>query len=199
MAFLLGALYFKNRFLKFSVCIVSLLLHDSNWFFIPLVLLLSYNSRAFSKRAALYWSIPMVAGVGYLFVLSILSRFGEASRILGFYENSYAEANSIPFLLYIISPLFLVFAVPRLCGEANPSREERIVFWYSVIILAVSISIFPAITYRFSMTVITLMVFVAMRSSRISVRSGAFIAYGLTAHFMIYAFWAKNVMAVFHG
>ncbi len=93
----------------------------------------------------------------------------------------------------------MVFIIRRLDRRAEPSKEERTTFLYSLIILIVSMSIFPAITYRFAMTASVLQVFMAMRSSSLSVRSGVLVDCGMVAHFMIYTFLAKNVMAVFHG
>ncbi len=107
LAFLLGAFHFEKRLAKFSAIAAALLLHDSSWFFAPLVILLAYNTGTFSKKMIFYWAVPVMAGVGYLFSLSILSRFGEVPVLLSFYGQTYVEGGgggpyhffSISFLL----------------------------------------------------------------------------------------------------
>jgi hypothetical protein len=199
IAFLLGGFYFQNRFAKLAACFAAILLHDSNWFFAPLAVLLAYATGGLSMKTMLRWGIPMLAVAGYLFSLRFFSSFDLLSTAVGTYTERYAVEASLPFLLFIISPLVLVFLIRRLDRGAKASKEERITFWYSTAILTLSIVIFPAITYRFAMTATSLQVFMAMRSCNLSLRSGGLIACGLVAHFMIYVFLAKNVMAMFYG
>jgi hypothetical protein len=199
IAFLLGGFYFQNRFAKLGAFIAAVVLHDSNWFFVPLAVLLAYGSGSLRMKTMLGWGIPIVAGAGYLFSLRFLSKFDVLSAAFSVYSQSYAEESSLPFLLFMISPLVLVFVIRLLDRGARASREERITFLYSVAILTLSLIIFPFITYRFAMTAITLQVFMAMRSSNLSVRSGMSIACGLVAHLMIFAIFGKSVMALFNG
>lgn len=103
------------------------------------------------------------------------------------------------FLLFIISPLVLVFVIRSLDRGAEASKEERITFWYSAAILTLSMVLFPFITYRFAMAAIALQVFMAIRSSNLSIRSGGLIAGCLVAQFMVYAIFSKNVVALFYG
>jgi hypothetical protein len=199
MFFLLGGFYFKKRLPKIAFVVTALLLHDSSWFFAPLVILLAYGTGGLRKKTILLWAIPVLAGAGYLFTLRFLSENVQLSTLFGLYSERYTEQLSMPFLLYIILPLFLVFGLRNSNRKDKPSKEERIVFWYSAALLALSIVIFPSITYRFAMTGITLQLFMAMRSSKLSVLSSASIGGAFIAHFMIYVFISKNVMAVIHG
>lgn len=199
LAFLLAGLYFEKRVLKIGAIAFAVLLHDSNWFFAPLALLLAYKSGAISKRSLLRWSIPMLALAGYLFTLRFLSTSDEIYRALNTYTEAYAEKPSVWFLIFMIFPLFLIFLIRSIDRRARPSKEEQIAFWYSTTLLILSMLFFPYITYRFAMAAIAVQAFMATRSPNLSVRSGISIAGGLLANFMIYAVFSKSVISLFYG
>lgn len=199
MAFLMGGFYYQNRFAKWSALLAALVLHDSNWFFVPLALLIAYSTGTRSMKTMLLWALPILAGLGCLFILRFISSFDLLSTGFSIYEERYAEEASVPFLLFIISPVIFVFVIRLLDRNSKATNVEKITFWYSMALLTLSIVVFPAITYRFAMSAITLQVFMAMRSSSLSVRSGGVIAFGLISHFMIYAAFAKNVVALIYG
>jgi EpsG family len=199
LPFLLAGFYFKKRLPKFAAIAIAMVLHDSNWIFAPLAILVAYSAGTISIKIVVRWAIPLLAAAGFLFSLRFLSRFGQLSTAFTTYVETYAEQPSVLFLLYIISPLFLVFLIRCLDRQAKATREEQITFWYSTTILCLSILVFPYITHRFAMTGIALQVFMALRSPNLSVRSGGWISAGLVAHFTIYAIFAKNVTALFYG
>jgi hypothetical protein len=199
MFFLLAGFYFKKRLPKFAALAIAMVLHDSNWIFAPLAILLAYSAGTISMKIVLRWSLPVLAAAGFLFSLRFLTRFGQLSAVLTTYVETYAENPSLLFLLYIISPLLLVFLIRFLDRETKASREEHIAFWYSTVILMISIAVFPYITYRFAMTGIAVQVFAALRSPSLSVRSGTLICAGLVVHFTIYAIFARTVAALFYG
>jgi hypothetical protein len=199
LSFLLAAIYFQRRSLKIVALVSAVLMHDSNWFFAPLAILLAFKAGVFTKRMILRWSIPTLAAVAYIFALRFLSRFEEPLSAFSSYTKSYADESSVPFLLYMISPIALIFVIRCVDRKAKPSSDERITFWYSAVILALSLVFLPASTYRFAMAVIPLQVFFAMRSPNLSLRSAGSIACALFVHFMIYAYFAKSVVALFYG
>lgn len=199
LVFLMAAFYFKKRLPKFIAIAAALILHDSNWVFAPLVVLVAYSAGTISIRMVLRWAIPLLAAAGFLFSLRFLSRFGQLSRAVTAYVAEYADKPSLWFLLFMISPLFFAFLIRFLDRRAKATREEHITFWYSTAILALSIVIFPYITYRFAMTGIVVQVFMASRSANISLRSATLICVGFVMHFMIYAAFSRNVIALFYG
>jgi len=199
LAFLLAGFAFEKRLLKISAIAVAMLLHDSNWFFAPLALLIAYKSGTLSKRRLLLWSIPMLALVGYLFTLSFFSTFDEIYGALMTYAEAYAEKPSVSFLIFMIFPLFLIFLFRYLDRQAKPSKEEQIAFLYSTALLILSLLFFPYITYRFAMAAIAIQIFMAAKSPNLSVRSGIAIAGGLVVNFMIYAIFSKSVISLFYG
>jgi hypothetical protein len=199
LTFLLGAFAFSNRYVRIAALAAALLIHDSSWFYAPLVLLLIAKSDKVKIRTIVLWGIPLTAGILYLIVLRFASTFSGISDAWEYYISSYANESSPAFLLFIVCPLFFIFAIRRFDRKAALSPEERLTFYYSAIILACSIVIFPVITYRFAMTAILLQLFLAMRNSRLSAKSAVAIFLGMAAHFAFYAFWGKNVMAVLNG
>ncbi len=199
VVFLLGGFYLEKRFAKFGALIAAMVLHDSNWFFAPLAFLIAYSTGSLSKRTIFRWGIPVLAGISLLFSLEFLSKLNNVLEVFSSYTESYAKELSPLFLLFMISPILLIFVIRLFDRAAKPSKEEWAAFWYSGVILTLSMIIFPAITYRFAMTGIALQLFMAMRSSNISVRSATWIACGLVTHFMIFALLSKSVVALFYG
>lgn len=199
LAFLLAGFAFEKRLFKIIAIAAAMLLHDSNWFFAPLALLIAYKSGALSKGTLLRWSIPVLALVGYLFTLSFFSTFDEIYGALMTYTEAYAEKPSLWFLIFMIFPLFLIILFRYLDRRAKPSKEERIAFLYSTTLLILSMLFFPYITYRFAMAAIAIQAFMAAKSPNLSVRSGVSIAGGLVVNFMIYALLSKGVIALFYG
>jgi hypothetical protein len=199
LAFLLGAFASTNRYVRIAALAAALLIHDSSWFFAPLVFLLIAKSEKVRIGTIALWGIPLAAGLAYLVILRFASTFTGVSAAFDFYKGSYEDEASRAFLLFIVSPLVFIFGIRLLDRKALLSREERIAFWYSAILLGCSLVIFPMISYRFAMTAILLQLFLAMRNRNLSVESSAAISMGLVLHFSFYAFWGKNVMAVLHG
>lgn len=199
LVFLLAAFASGNRYVRIAALAAALLIHDSSWFYAPLVFLLIVKSHKVTFRTVILWGIPLVAGLAFLVALRFASRFTGVSAAFDYYRGSYDLQVSPAFLLFIIAPLFFIFAIRWLDKRGLISREERLAFWYSAALLVASMVIFPAITYRFAMTAILIQLFFVMRSPTLSVRSATPIFLGMVAHFAFFAFWSKNVMTVLHG
>lgn len=199
LVFLMAGFHFEKRLTRFVAVAAALILHDSNWLFAPLIILVAYSAGTISFKMVFRWAIPVLGAVGFLFSLRFLSRFGQLSTAFTKYVETYAQKPSIWFLLYMVSPLVFVFLIRFLDRPTNATREEHLAFWYSMVILTLSIIIFPYITYRFAMTGIALQVFMASRSPKLSLRSGTLICVGLVMHFTIYAAFSRNVIALFYG
>jgi hypothetical protein len=199
LAFLLAGFAFEKRLLKISAIAVAMLLHDSNWFFAPVALLIAYRSGALSKRTILLWSIPVLALVGYLFTVNFFSTVDAVYGALMAYAEVYSEKPSVWFLIFMIFPLFLIFLFRYLDRGATPTKEERIAFFYSTTLLILSMFFLPYITYRFAMAAIAIQAFMAAKSPNLSVRSGISIAAALVVNFAIYALFSKAVISLFYG
>jgi hypothetical protein len=199
LAILLGAFYFEKKLLKFAALAIAVMIHDSNLIFAPLVILLASSAAGPKNKKILLWSVPVLAGAGYFVSRRFLAEYGQLFAAVSAVAEAYSEKPTIFFLLFMTSPLILVFFVRLLDRKAQATRQEWIVFCYCMAVLLISIEIFPYITYRFAMTAAALQIFVAMRSPNISVRSGGLIAGGLVAHFMAYALFSKSLVPLFYG
>ena len=199
LVFLFAGFYFEKRLPKFLSLAIAALVHDSNLIFAPLAILLAYSAGGSKKKKVFVWAIPVLAVAGYLISLRLLAQYGEVFKAINSYAESYSEKPTIFFLLFMTCPIALVFLLRFLDGLSGPTREEWIVFCYTSAILVLTMAFFPYITYRFAMTGVALQVFMATRSPNLSVRSGACIAGGLTAHFIVYALVSKSVMVLFYG
>jgi quinol-cytochrome oxidoreductase complex cytochrome b subunit len=115
------------------------------------------------------------------------------------YTEAYAEKPSVWFLSFMIFPLIFIFLVRYLDRHAEPIKQEQTAFWYSTILLILSMLFFPYITYRFAMAAIAIQVFMATKASNVSVRSGISIAGVLMVNFIIYALFSKSVIPLFYG
>ena len=130
-------------------------------------------------------------------------RFGgqlqEGSSPIDLFTARYGDEASFAFLAFMILPICWIYAVRKLGSSAGVSREEKMIFYYSLAILVITAILFPAITYRFAMTAMVLQLFMAMRAADLSMSSGIQIFAGLFFHFLIYAGLSPNFWTVLNG
>ena len=198
-AFFLAGLTLERRIYKVSAIAIAMLIHDSNWFFAPLAVLIAYRSGALSRRTILRWSIPVLALGGALLSIRFLGSSDEAYGALMTYLEAYSEKPSVWFLIFMVLPLFVIYVIRYSDRRAEQSKEEQTSIWYSTILLILSIVVFPYITYRFAMEAIAIQAFMATRAPNLSLRSGVSIAGALTINFVIYALFSKSVISLFYG
>jgi len=213
LAFFLAALSCRWRAFRLLALGIALLLHDSSWVFLPLLLLL--NREAFPSVSPdskpRVWtmvsktklisalSIPVLAAAALYIILIRFGSLLSTGTLFDFYFESYSMEASKLFLIFMILPVCWIFTVRVAEGGGGISRAEKQTFYYSIIVFLLTMAIFPAITYRFTMTAMVLQMFMAMRADRLSLKSGGLIAAGLVVHFLIYALASANVRAVLHG
>lgn len=199
LPFLLAGFYFDKKLPKFIFLGIAMLLHDSNWFFAPLAILIAFQSGLISKKALAAWFLPVLAGVVYLFYVRFFSVFGTTVAMFDFYSMSYSDRPNLSFLIFVLLPIGWIFFTHALLDRAGVSREEQTTFAYLAVVLVGSALLIQDITYRFTMTGIVLQAFTATRSRRFSLRTAIVISAGLIVHFLIYALVSKNVMGVING
>jgi hypothetical protein len=200
LAFLFGAFYFEKRLPKFGMIVIAALLHDSNLIFAPLAIMVAYGTTGTTKKKAIIlWAIPALVVGSYLFIARLLAKYGQLLKAVQSYTEAYSDKPAPLFLVFMISPIIFVFLIRCLDHEGRATREEWMVFGYTMAILVVTTLVFPFITYRLAMTGAVLQVFMAMRASTLSVRSGMWISGGLVVHFVVYALVSVSVVTVFYG
>jgi hypothetical protein len=205
LAFLLASISLRGRLPRFAALACALLLHDSSWIFIPCVLYIN-RRRPEARKTRKY----VIVGMALMLVVAAIlgfytldQRFGgqiqEGSSPIDLFTARYGDEASFAFLAFMILPICWIYAVRKLGSSTEISREEKMTFFYSLAILAVTALLFPAITYRFAMTAMVLQLFMAMRAADLSMNSGIQIFSGLFFHFLIYAGLSPNFWTVVNG
>ena len=202
LAFLLASISLLGRVPRFAALVCALLLHDSSWIFIPCVLYVNRRrTKATRSRILIVVALLIVAAI--LGFYTVDQRFGgqlqEGSSPIDLFTARYGDEASFAFLAFMILPICWIYAVRKLGSSVEISREEKMTFFYSLAILAVTALLFPAITYRFAMTAMVLQLFMAMRAADLSMNSGIQIFAGLFVHFLIYAGLSPNFWTVLNG
>jgi len=199
LAFLLAGFASEKRFIRFIAIALAILIHDSSWFFAPLVVVLAYRKGALTKKTLLLCSVPLLVIVLLLISSGLFSTSSEMYLALMTYTEAYSEAPSVLFLLFMLCPLFFIFLIRNLERPTELSMEEPTAFWYSTSLLILSMILFPYITYRFAMEAVAIQAFMATRAPNVSVRAGITIAAGLIINFVVYAFFSKSVISLFYA
>jgi hypothetical protein len=202
LAFLLASISLRGRVPRFAALVCALLLHDSSWIFIPCVLYINRRrTKATRSRILIVVALLIVAAI--LGFYTVDQRFGgqlqEGSSPIDLFTARYGDEASFAFLAFMILPICWIYAVRKLGSSVEISREEKMTFFYSLAILAITAILFPAITYRFAMTAMVLQLFMAMRAADLSMNSGIQIFAGLFVHFLIYAGLSPNFWTVLNG
>lgn len=198
LVFLLAAISLEGRVARLVALIVALLLHTSSWIFAPWVFLLSRNEWE-SWRPSVYKllaALPLM-GVVWLFLWpSLKGQIGDRLALLAVYGDIYSIDVTRAFLVFMLLPLCWVFAIRWAYTGRSLPREEKLTFFYSALVLAVTIVFFPMITYRVAITAVILQLFMVMKAADLSSRSAVWISGGLAGHLLIYAALSANVRAV---
>jgi hypothetical protein len=200
LAFLLAAVSLNNKFGRVLALCIAVLLHVSNVIFVPWVFLMNRGEWRFPKlKAYMLVLVALAAAIGWnYFETDITDQMYSGTTLLQAFQDIYEEPLSPGFLVFMLLPVCWVFGVRWFSSKVPLPRDEKLTFFYSAVIIALTIAFFPMITYRLAMTATVLQMFVAIRAVDLSVGSGAWISTGLAAHFLIYAFVSQNVRAVLH-
>lgn len=199
LGFLLAGLASEKRIIRIAAIAIAILIHDSSWFFAPLVVVLAYRKGALTKKALLLWSFPLLAAGILLTFSGLFSTSSELYSALMTYTEAYSETPSVLFLLFMVFPLLFIYVIRRLEPPGVLSIDEGTAFWYSIGLLIASMLLFPYITYRFAMEAVAIQAFMATRAPNVSARAGITVAAGLIINFIVYASFSKGVISLFYG
>jgi hypothetical protein len=199
LGFLLAGFACEKRLIKIVAIALAILIHDSNWFFAPLALVLAYRTGALTKRTLLLWSGPLLVAVAYLILSGFFSTSSAMYAAMMTYTEAYAEKPSALFLIFMVFPLFFIYLIRKLDGPGKPSVGELTAFRYSAVLLILSLVLFPYITYRFAMEAIAIQAFMTTKASNVSIRSGITVAGGFIVNFIVYAAFSKSLIPLFYG
>lgn len=200
LGFLLAAISLNNKFGRLLVLCIAVLLHVSNLIFVPWVFLLNRGEWRFPKlKAYMLVLVVLAAAIGWnYFGTDITDQMYSGATLLQAFQDIYQDPMAPRFLLFMLFPVCWVFGVRWLSSKVPLPRSEKLTFCYSAAIIALTIALFPMITYRVAMTAAVLQMFVAMGAVDLSFGSGAWISTGLAGHFLIYALVSQNVRTVLH-
>ena len=205
LAFLIAAVSLDNKLARWIAILMAVLLHTSSWIFLPWALFVN-RKEPMSRRPTPYvrlLAIPLGLAIWVIFsgqfVTQFVTRLVDGIGLLEVYRAIYSVEVRRAFLIFMVLPVFWVFAV-RLATTSLPMpKSEKFTFYYSALVLVLTIIFFPMITYRVAMTAAVLQLFVAMKAMDLSTRSAAWISAGLAGHLLIYTVLSPNVLAVLNG
>ncbi|MEO0096417.1 MAG: EpsG family protein [candidate division WOR-3 bacterium] len=182
----------RHRKVALLMAIMAGVAHISALAFFPFLLWISW--KELSPREKYMWSmvLPMVL----LFLFSINHEIIEVVSALNEMFKSYKEIYSLElkksFLIFMLSPLYWIFAVRYLShkiSKINIEMSEKRAIIYSSFILVTSYLIFPYIIYRIVIFAVPLQIFLAARSSKGAILTNGVIFFSMVIHliFMIIA------------
>lgn len=202
--FFLGAFAFIGR-PKYQLlfCIPALLLHDSTLTFIPLLLLLSYlkSNQIKLKSGAIYALIAVsIAGLALLSLNSVyFEGGGDFDDLFDVFQTKYEDEQSLWFQLFVALPVVWIFFARWFHDRVGISMEERVAIGYFAVFFIITAVLFPYIPYRLAMTGVALQLLLAMRNNKTNSLAHVWIFWGLIIHFLVYAFFSKNLTSVLFG
>lgn len=201
LAFYCGAVTLKKKTLSLPLIAAALLLHDSSWVFVPLLFMLDKTliPKFRSKVSSAFFVVILLSLAAYLIFTRFAGELAGAKSLLDIYTEKYEAEVTKSFLLFMISPILWIVVSRFADGKPRLSKDEKITFLYSAVVMALAVSFFPVITYRFAMTALVLQLLMAMKAPNLSLKSSVLILFGLMGQLIVYACVSTNVWNVLHG
>lgn len=148
----------NNKF-KISLLVLSILTHTSIALYLPLVLFLYFKGR-FSKTLT-YPLFGLILTLWIVLYSKIISFFAYTSAISErFEEAGYTDGNEINTTIYYLVILILIYVVYKIMSESYVTSIFLNYFIYTSLIIIVTITILPLISYRFTVNFYILLPFV---------------------------------------
>jgi hypothetical protein len=198
---LLGALSFRRYNLRIVTLIAALMMHDSSWFFAPLIFMVNRDrvTHTLSKLSKVLWAVGVIACATYLLTHRFEVQALGSADFISFILQRYSETKGWQFTVFVALPMYWIFFVRAISAKGGVSRDEKTVFWYTTALYLLSVMTIPGIAYRYTMTACILQVVMAMKAKNLSLKSSVAISLGLVGHFILYAVFSHNVWMDLHG
>lgn len=194
------ALLPRSRIMALSLVIIAGLAHTSVLAFLPLLMWMA-GARISRKLLVVGGVILLMLGLLALFVLraQTLELFQSTEELRRVYSLMYADELKVPFVLFIIMPLYWVYGIRYFRERKNITSDERKGAVYSTGLLVISILWTPYITYRFAIFAVALQIFLATRSESPGSVSGGYVLLGLLAHLVFMLVVSNHFEVLFYG
>jgi hypothetical protein len=198
---LLGALSLRRYNLRIAALIGALMMHDSSWFFAPLIFMVNRDrvSNFLSMSSKVFWTVGVIAGTAYFLTHRFEVQSLGAAEFIPFLLQRYSETKAWQFTVFMALPAYLVFFVRTVDAKGGVSRDEKTVLWYTTALYCLSVIMIPGIAYRYTMTACALQVVMTMKANNLSFKSSVVIGIGLVGHFVLYALFSNNVWGELHA
>lgn len=183
----------RHRKVALLMAIMAGVAHISALAFFPFLLWISW--KELSPREKYMWSMVLLMVLLFLFrsnYESIIDAVSALNKMLENYKEIYSLELKTSFLIFMLSPLYWIFAVRYLShkiSKINIEMLEKRAIIYSSFILVTSYLIFPYIIYRIVIFAVPLQIFLAARSSKGAILTNGVIFFSMVIHliFMIIA------------
>ena len=201
LALFCGAVTLKRKALSLALVGAALLLHDSSWVFFPLLFMLDTKliPKFRSKVLSALFVIMLLSLAAYLIFTRFAAELTAARPLLDIFTKRYEAEVTKSFLLFMVSPILWIVVSRFAGGKTVLSKDEKITFLYSAVVMVLTASFFPIITYRFAMTALVLQLLMAMKAPNLALKSSLLILFGLAGQLIVYACISTNVWNVLHG
>lgn len=190
----------KGRARGFLAISMAGLIHISAVLYAPIAVLLGSAILGPLLTASISVSAAVVAIVvlfGFVAGLSLAPL--ELYSLLLVYKEIYSGEVNYWFILYMILPLFHIYAVRVFFDKSSVTRLETQVFAFSCVICLAFSMLFPVIAFRLILFAVPLQMFAAMISPHGRSRASLFALVGIIIHHSIMFFYTDHYSALFHG
>ena len=198
LLFLLWAIYLRhsgNIVSPIILWLVSVSVHTSNILYGPLLYIYHKDDEKLPMlRGILNNSMVVLVLLGVVALLSnnyLTSYFEQLPSIYSTYRQYYEQEKSVSFILFMAGPAMMVYLVRVILDRRNVTDSETYTFFYSSIVILMTVVLFPAIAYRLTTTSYVIQGYIAMVGKSRSLLPGGVVAFLSITHLVVF-FLASN-------
>lgn len=187
--FMLALSYRKLKGFSYILIISSAAIHLSTLIFLPIFFII-IKLNTWEK---LLYSIVSIVLFGVF-----LSNFNLPDRLalLNFYMEIYEQPLNNLFLIYMVSPIIMIFVSKNLFGEIF-NKVEIYFFVYTVGIIIFCIFLFPFIVYRIIMFATIIQLFLFINEGRPGIKARYFLLSFTLAHFAAFNLLSDDIFGLY--
>ncbi|MFZ6690049.1 EpsG family protein [Undibacterium sp. SXout11W] len=190
----------SNKFFAFAFGVLAVIAHNSTLTYSPL--LIWFLDFHVSKQTVKKFVFLLILGVGFfcnLFYTEIMGLIDVISETNKFYTTVYVSELSWSFILYIVLPLYWIYAVRYFRDKEYITTEEKKAIIFSSLLLILCHLFFPAITYRYAIFAVVLQLFLVTRAEKQGVISACYVLIPLVGHLFLMFFISNYYQVLIYG
>jgi hypothetical protein len=175
---------------------IAVIAHTSVLAYFPLLLWL--YGFSFTKKSVFLLLVIFFILVGSFFT-PLMELLNSVASLQATFAKIYANSMNTSFILFMTVPMVFVYFIRVHFEKFAVSKDERRVFFYSVILLLLTLIFMPLIAYRFALFSVSLQIFMASRANKQSIKVAWFGFIGLLAHLLLMLVISNHFEVLIYG